>query len=112
MAYVKLTKAVSDRAGVTLPASSAVTQQSFDNSGQELIVIKNGGAGPITVTIDIPFVVDGQAVEDRTVTIAAGATKVIGPFNRATYNQTDGTVHLDLSDTASVTIGVVQMGVA
>jgi hypothetical protein len=68
------------------------------------VEVNNSSGSPITVTIHVTRVMDGQAATDRTVTINAGARKKIGPF-AADYLQIDRYVWLTFSAVTSVTIG-------
>lgn len=97
-----------DLAGVAANAGG----DSFVNTGQEVVVIKNGGGSPITLTIVTPVTVDGLAVADLTATIAAGATRMVGPFPPAWYNDTGlngGNVSLTYSAVTSVTVAVTKV---
>jgi hypothetical protein len=71
-------------------------------------VLSNGGAVSTTATITTPGSVDGLAIADATLTVAAGKIGLIplsmlfrGATNRATVNY---------SATATVTAGVVKLG--
>lgn len=80
----------------------------FPNNGRQWVEVTNGGVGSINVTAQTPATQSGLAVAEQVVAVAAGATKRIGPFDKATYNQVggtdDGQVYIDLSGTTSVTI--------
>ncbi|HEY0882253.1 MAG TPA: hypothetical protein VGD87_12010, partial [Archangium sp.] len=85
---------------------------SFPNYGQEVVVIKNGGGSSITLTVTTPATVDGLAVADRTAVIAAGETRMVGPFPPGWYNdnqQPGGSVALGYSGVTSVTVAVVKV---
>ena len=110
MAYVLQTPVLSTRDGVNPFPSAAVSQISWVGSENELLFVKNASASSLTVTLKVNVSVDGTAVADKTVTVAAGATKVIGPFPRYIYHQSDDTVHVDFSATASITFGVIKFG--
>lgn len=69
--------------------------------------VKNGSGASVTVTVPTPGTVDGNAIADRAVAIDAGADEFIGPFGPV-YQQSDGSVHLDYSAVASVTVAVLQ----
>lgn len=114
MAYgTAITPVASTRAGVTLPdATAGALQMSFTNTQKEVLIVKNASASPINVTIKIPVTVDGKAVASLVVAVANGTTKVIGPFPKAVYNDTDGMVHFDLSAITTVSVGVLQIGSA
>lgn len=71
-------------------------------------MVKNDDASAITVTLVTQGTVDSQAVADRTVTVAAGAIKLIGPFPTATYNDSSGNVQVTYSAVTSITVGAVQ----
>jgi hypothetical protein len=59
----------------------------FSNDGRTVLHFMKSGAGACTVTISTPGTVDGLAVADRTVTVAATTGDVvIGPFPPDTYN--------------------------
>lgn len=80
------------------------------NTGQEVIEVKNGGGGSITVTLDIKPTIDGAAVTDPTVTITAAQTKMIGPFPTGLYNDaTTGRAKVTYSGVASVTIRAIKV---
>jgi len=78
-----------DDSGVVLPAGTAQTADgtSFVNHGEEILLLKNTGAGSHTVTIQTPATRDDLDVDEREVTIAAGVTKLAGPFTPSLYNQ-------------------------
>lgn len=103
-----LTVTAVSRAGVTagpVAATSGGGGDEFPNDGRTLLEVVNGGGGSITVTLDIKQTVDGGAVTDRTVTLAAGARKRIGPFPPAIYNDpTTGRAKVTFSGVSSVTV--------
>jgi hypothetical protein len=100
------------RAGVAAnptAATSGAGGDEFANDGHTFIEVVNGGGGSITVTLDIKVTVDGNAVTDRTVTVAAGARKRIGPFPTAFYNDpTTGRAKVTFSGVTSVTVEAIQ----
>lgn len=68
----------------------------FRNDGRTLLLIRNNGAGPTTVTVVTPAKVAGLDISDQDITVAAAATHIAGPFPRA-FNQPDGTVHVNVT---------------
>lgn len=73
----------------------------------------NTDVGAVVLTIHISKTVDGQAVTNKTVTLAAAASagdeKFIGPFPLETYNQSGQVVWID-SDTADkVNVAVLEL---
>ncbi len=100
-----ITRAGHDTAG----AAAAAGGDKFTNTGYEFVIIKNAHAtNARTVTLDIRSTVDGQAVTDPTVSIAALTEKIIGPFP-SVYNDTGGFVNLTYSDSAAdLTVKVIK----
>lgn len=98
-----VTRAGHDVAGVAATAGAGGDE--FANTGQEFLEVKNGSGAPITVTLDIKSTVDGAAVTDPTVTVAAGVTKIIGPFPPSIYNDSGtGRAKVTYSDVTTVTV--------
>lgn len=78
-------------------------------SSRGALLVENGGVGSITVTIVVPGSTDyGQAEPDYTVTVAAGASKLIGPFP-ADLADSDGLVSITYSGVTSVTVAAIQV---
>lgn len=78
----------------------------FNNNGASLVVIANGYTATITATFQTPRTIDGLAVADKEIAVPAGTTFMAGPFGSNTFNQADGTVYVDFTETTSVTFGV------
>lgn len=78
------------------------------NSGHERLLIKKG-AGTVDVTITTPLTVNGLAVADRVVAVAASKDVVIGPFSPNIYNDSDGKVKVDFSVAAAIEVAVLQV---
>lgn len=104
-----ITRSGVDVAGVTPTAS---TGDNWANTGYELVEIKNGSGGSINVTLDITAAPDGLAVTDPVVAVAAGATKIIGPFPPGIYNDGNGLAKVTCSSVSSVTIKVLKFSPA
>lgn len=82
--------------------AAAATGDSFANDGRTLVAAYNNhGTAFRTVSIDIKKTVDEQNPASRTVTLAAGQTKLIGPFPTGIYNDANGRVSLSYSDSAA-----------
>lgn len=100
--------AVTDVARTGIDAATAVAAagggDSFVNTGKEFLLIKNGSGGSITVTFVTQIQVDGQAVGDLAVAIAAGVTKLIGPFPKGYYNDGTDEVQVTYSGVTSLTV--------
>lgn len=118
MAYTELTLQASDRDGTELTFSAATAGgEAFDNSGQNvLLVVNNGSAGAVVVTIETPGTVDGAAIADKTGSVAAGEIAVFGPFPKAAYNQADGdtglseAVRITTDTQTSITLAALRVG--
>jgi hypothetical protein len=111
MARVQLTVQDESPAGVELTetAGDATNHHYFArNTGKERLIVKNGGVGSINVTIATPKTLGGLSVGEQIVAVAAGKTKVIGPFDSDIYNQSDGSVNIDLSGASSVVLSVTK----
>jgi len=97
------------------PTMSAVTGSGdqFSNTGNEFLLITNGSGESLLVTITAQT----TTVEDRrmgeltkansTITIANGASGLIGYFQIAAYSDSDGYVQITYSASSSVTIAVL-----
>lgn len=71
--------------------------------------VKNASAAAVTVTVPTPGTVDGLAIADRTISVAAGGDQLIGLGTNAAYRQPDGTALVDYSAVASVTVAVIDV---
>lgn len=85
--------------------SANVDGNSFDHDDEAFVWVKNGDTASKTVTVPTPRQVTGLDVADLTVDVPAGEDRAIGPFPKDTFQQDDGTVHVDYSDVTSVTVG-------
>lgn len=87
------------------PANADGHRVANDENGRAkktVVHVKNGGGSAITAAILTAASVDGLSIADPIVTVPAGETRIIGPFPPGTYNQPDGTVHIDLSGVTGV----------
>jgi hypothetical protein len=101
---------VTPNSGGALATPAAVSaSDKFANSGRCLLLVTNGSGAPINVTIDSQLVVDGNAVPDKVIAVAAGATRAIGPLDPSIYNDGNGDVSVAFSAQASVTATVLQV---
>lgn len=92
--------------------AAAAGGDTFPTTGVEALVIRNGGAGAITLTVITPGNLDGLAIADLTASIGVGETRMLGPFAPAVYaadGQPGGNVALGYSAVASVTVAVVKI---
>lgn len=78
------------RTGVALPTETTGDATNFHtvvNDGNTIILARNTNSGSTarTVTVHLNRTVDGQAVASRTYSVAAAATKALGPFPTGDY---------------------------
>jgi hypothetical protein len=87
----------------------SVNNDQIVNNARRVLVVKNGGAGSLNVTIKAPMAatVGGIPLADKVVPVVAGAEGHFGPWG-AEWNQPDGNVYIDYSVITSVTRGVFE----
>lgn len=93
MARTALTITDSTKAGAVLPTETAAdvaNGNSVANDGRTIVLAHNTNAAatPRTATITVTGTIDGFAPAARTVSIAAGATKTLGPYEVGNYSST------------------------
>jgi hypothetical protein len=100
------------RAGVeptmtAVDATAAPDGMYFTWTATARLLVRTTGTATIA-TIDIPTTVDGQAVTDRAVSVAATTAvgEFVGPFGPE-YRQADGTVHVNFSSATGATVAVI-----
>jgi hypothetical protein len=108
---------VAARTGILLGAAGtevtgdATNHHYFANTGKEVILARNTGAGARTVTLEVVANVDGGTITNPTVSIAAGATRAIGPFPRGLYEQASDPPNVYFRvEHAEVKLQVLQVG--
>jgi hypothetical protein len=99
----------------TLSAASGDGHK-FTNTGREFVVVTNAYTATVTMTVVTGGSVVGLAIADVDVALAAGATKIVGPFQTAVFNQAStGEVYLNFDAAVtgtvanSVTLAVFEM---
>jgi hypothetical protein len=89
------------RAGVAPPAQTDSDQTNgmviAANSGRLWVEIESTDAADQTVGFAIPITVDGDTVADKLVDVPAGATRLVGIFPPAIYNQDDRSLNVNPS---------------
>ena len=103
MPRTAITVTTPTRAGVTQPSTQASDSTNGmvvqNNTGAIILEVKNNNAG--TQTISFPFrasaTIDGVTPADKTVSIATGVTKLIGPFPPGYYNQNGADLYVNPS---------------
>ena|SRR3989304_4479093 len=97
-------------AGVAHTLAAVASSDTFSNDGRTLLVVANASGGNRIVTLTATATVDGLTITNPTVTIATGATKIIGPFPPRWFNSSSGVVTVTYDGTTSTTAAAVQMG--
>lgn len=89
-------------------AAAAGGGDTFAVNDHAVLIVKNGGGSPITVTVAVPGNTKyGQAAPDVAVTVANATDKVIGPFPADLADPADFVVHVTYSAVTSVTVAVI-----
>jgi 3-oxoacyl-ACP reductase-like protein len=92
---------------ITWTSADETNNHEFVNTGRELVLVKNGSEGSLDVTVD--SVADEYGREgDVTISTGASEESIAGPFPTHLFNQSDGKVHIDLTDDTSLTLAVVR----
>jgi len=104
-----LTPVSPDRAANALAMEDAEASDQFVTTGKELVLITNGGASPVTLTVTTTATVDGEAVADKEIEIPAGETHLLGPWPKAYYGDAEDKVTLGYGGAhADVDVAVIQ----
>ncbi len=90
---------------------SQVEGHFFANNGATFLLVTNGSNAAITVTIVSRLTVGGLAVADQAVTVDAGATMLIGPFDPKIFNDEDGQTTVTFSAITSVALSILSLGI-
>lgn len=92
-------------------AADGASGDSWVNTGAQMVAVINGSASPITVTLPYVATFDGQTPPNKTLSVPANHTAIVGPFNPAYYNQTSNQqAKITYSAVTSVSVCVFQMG--
>jgi hypothetical protein len=99
--------------GVAAAPVAAASQMYYQRAGSAGIILRviNGSASPINLTAEVNRTVDGLAVPNEVIAVAAGATRMF-QFD-ANFEQPPGTVdpgfvYLDFSAVTTVTVELIQ----
>ncbi len=75
--------------GTEITKSTPANGDTFNNDGGTLFVVENANGTGLTFDVVTTQVVETDLdVEDRTLSVAATATEVFGPFNNSIYSDT------------------------
>lgn len=91
----------------TYVAADNVNGMTYRLVPHRLLHVKNGSGSSLTVTAVTPGTVNGLAIADRTITVAAGTEQFISLGTDQPYAQADGTCSISFSSATSVTVAVL-----
>ncbi len=112
MARTSLTPQIPTRAGLAVTFAAANTDgHSFANNGRMILRLKNTNAAARTVTVRFGGSVDGTAITGGKDIIVPALTgdMTTAVYPKGDYDQPDGTVWLDYSATADLTVAVLSV---
>lgn len=98
----------------TVDTAAAAGGDTFTNTGNTLFYVNNGGGTSVTVTFTAQSTNVSKAgygnvsIADTTVSVAAGATTLIGTFPTARFNNSSGKVAVSYSGVTSVTVAAIE----
>ncbi len=105
MARTAIVPIISVTPGIAVVAVAAIADgHQFPNDERTVLVVDNASASPTTLTIATTATVDGFAVADLSVVVAAGTRKVFGPFRQSTFGTT---IAFDFSAITDVSFDLV-----
>jgi hypothetical protein len=108
MALLTTQNLISSAGVVIAPVAAAGGGDTFQNTGKELLYVKNGSGSSINVTIAAQSACSfgvTNAVHDLVVAVGAGVEKYIGPFDVARHtNPSTGLASIAYSLATSVTV--------
>ena len=80
------------------------------NDGKTILHFLKTAAVACTVTIDTPNTVDGHAIAQATVTVAATTgNQFCGPFPKSVYNDSQGDLTFTCSDVDGLTVAALEI---
>ena len=83
------------RAGGSLPAvATAASVYVDENDGNVVVQVYNPTGSEVTITLTPAATVAGLTVTGPTIAIASGATRWVGPFPPAVFNDSDGRAYI------------------
>lgn len=90
-------------------AAAASGGDLYPNDGSHIFLVMNSSGSSVTITLDVPKMVDGNlAVADRTFAIEGGGVGVITADPKV-FNNADGRVAVSYSSTADISVAVLHL---
>lgn len=112
MAEVEKSAQTAVPTGVTPTFIAAETEDTIliPNDGSVILEVRNTGEEDCKVTIKTPGTEGGLAIADQEVTVPKeSGVKVIGPFKRSLYNNSDEQLEVTFSKETGVTYAIVKV---
>ena len=88
----------------TYAAVDGTNGNQFQNDGRMFLHVKNGAGAPISVYVDAR-----ATVNDLTIVVTNGESRMIGPFPPNLYNDANRRVQITYSSGTSVTAAVLRL---
>ena len=88
----------------TYAAVDGTNGNQFQNDGRMFLHVKNGSGAPISVYVDAR-----ATVNDLTIVVTNGESRMIGPFPPNLYNDANRRVQITYSSGTSVTAAVLRL---
>jgi len=85
---------------VTFLAADVTNKEQFTLTGRELLLAKNTGGSPFTVTINSVNDPYNRTKDITAESVAAGAERMFGPLDVVGWKQTDGRLYFEASNVA------------
>lgn len=91
--------------------AAAAGGDTFDNDGRTFFHIDNGGGASITVTFAQQAACSIGVVGDHDIAVAvlAGEERMIGPFEKHIFDDSDEEVEVTYSGVTTVTVGAIKL---
>lgn len=97
---------------ISFAAADAVNGMLFPNDGKTVLLVKNGGASAITLTV-VSVADEYGRSGDIAPPVAAGEERIVGPLRPALFNQRSGAdagkVYVNFSSGTSVTVAALRL---
>jgi len=107
---------ISEDGIVPILAGVTAGDNTWENTGSEIIMIVNGGEDAITIDVEVVVTsldmpTYGEVTKrDASLVVAGTSTGIIGPFPAPAYNDDDGIVNFTFTSATSVTVAVLTIG--
>ncbi len=111
MADARLTPQDMDTVGQAVTRNALATADTYQvllSPGGTILNFVKTGAGAATITVVTPNTVDGLAIADRTIVVAATTGDVVAQFFPDVYANGDGDLEFTTDDETAITCAVFQ----